>query len=542
MNALAANVPVLDRQAGLKDLRETRLFDLLVIGGGATGLGIALDAATRGHSVALVERDDFAKGTSSRATKLVHGGVRYLAQGNIGLVREALRERKALLNNAPHLAQAIPFVMPTFGLKGRLWDKFFYGTGLKLYDLLAGDQGLGDTRLLGRAQTLAMLPGVRDHDLSGAIQYWDGQFDDARFAVALARTAAQHGAVIVNHCPVVGLLHDQGQVSGATVSDTETGATIHVNARCVVNATGIWVDALRHMDREAQRDIVKPSQGIHLVVDRDFLPGDGALLVPKTDDGRVLFAVPWLGKVILGTTDTPRDLIETEPTPLADEVAFILGEAGKYLARPPSIGDVRSIWGGVRPLVKAPEADPGDTKTMSREHTILVADSGLVSVTGGKWTTYRAMAEDVIEKCIAAKLLQRTGACRTADLPLVGAPATASHKISDPPGAQLYGSEAGVLAELPGRDHELGMGLTEAMVRFAVRYESARNTEDVLARRARILFLDAAMAEALAPEVSRIIEDELPGVAPRLDAFITLARRYQTIPDRDADRPPRFTQ
>lgn len=530
MNAEAAAPFALDRSAALRRLQETPRFDLLVVGGGATGLGVALDAAARGFSVALVERDDFSKGTSSRATKLVHGGVRYLAQGNIGLVREALRERKAVLHNAPHLAQPLPFLVPAFGVKGRLWDRLFYGTGLKLYDLLAGRAGLGATEFLGREQTLRAMPGVRAPGLVGAVKYWDGQFDDARLAVALARTAASLGAVVLNHCPVRALSQNAGSIDGATVTDAETGIDIEVKARCVVNATGVWVDEVRRMGSSRDSRMVSPSQGIHLVVDRDFLPGDHALLVPKTDDGRVMFAVPWLGKVLLGTTDTPRDTIETEPTPLAAEVDFILGEAEKYLARAPTRADVRSVWGGVRPLVRAPSDQGGDTKDISREHVVVVDASGLVSVTGGKWTTYRAMAEDVIERCFAAGLLEARGPAQTLDLRLVGAPSGVHHKLSDPPGAQLYGTEAAYLDGLPGAQHELGMGLSEAMVRFAVRYEGARNVEDVLARRSRILFLDAELAEALADEVAEILADELGRGVVDSAAFKQLARRYRTLP------------
>jgi glycerol-3-phosphate dehydrogenase len=520
----------LSRPESLDRLRRTSRFDLLVVGGGATGLGVALDAATRGLSVALLERDDFAKGTSSRATKLVHGGVRYLAQGNLGLVREALRERKAILGNAPHLAQPLSFLVPAFGLKGRLWDRPFYASGLMMYGLLAGKAGLGDTHLLNRAETIATMPGVRADELVGAVQYWDGQFDDARLAVALARTAAAHGAVVLNHCPVQGLLHADGKVNGASITDAQTGEVIDVHAGCVVNAAGVWVDDLRRMDVDAQSHMVSPSQGIHLVVDREFLPGDSALLVPKTEDGRVMFAVPWLGKVLLGTTDTPRDTIETEPTPLADELDFILGEAGRYLARAPLATDVRSIWGGVRPLVRPPRAARSNTKDISREHVILVDKSGLVTVTGGKWTTYRAMAEDVIGRCLEAGLLAPGEPCRTIDLQLIGAPETASHKISDPPGAHLYGTEAAILDDLPGHRRELGMGLTEAMVRFAVRHEAARTVEDVLARRSRILFLDAELAEALADEVASIIAEELGAETEEVAGFKNLAQRYRTMP------------
>lgn len=520
----------LSRQEGLRRLKQTNRFDLLVVGGGATGLGIALDAASRGLSIALVERDDFAKGTSSRATKLVHGGVRYMAQGNLGLVKEALRERKGVLANAPHLARPLPLLVPAFGKKGRFWDRLFYGAGLMLYDRLAGKAGLGDTQFLDRAATLKAMPGVRSHDLVGSVQYWDGQFDDARFAVALARTAATHGAVVLNYCPVRSLLHSDGKLSGASVTDAETGEQIDIHARCVVNATGVWVDELRRLDADPDSHMVTPSQGIHLVVDREFLPGDHALLVPKTADGRVMFAVPWLGKVLLGTTDTPRDEIESEPAPLAEEVGFILGEAGRYLARKPSAGDVRSIWGGVRPLVKPPGGRAGSTKDMSREHLIVVDESGLVTVTGGKWTTYRAMAEAVIERCTEAGLIESADHCRTMELPLVGAPATVSHRITDPPGAHLYGTEAVLLDDLPGHEREMGMGLTEAMVRFAVRYEGARTVEDVLARRSRILFLDARLAEALADEVAAIVAAELGGEVRDTSGFKRLAQRYRALP------------
>jgi glycerol-3-phosphate dehydrogenase len=520
----------LSRQESVRRLRQAGCFDLLVVGGGATGLGVALDAATRGLSVALVERGDFAQGTSSRATKLVHGGVRYLAQGNIGLVREALRERKAVLENAPHLVQSLAFLMPAFGLKGRLWDRLFYGTGLKLYDMLAGKAGLGATQFLNRAETIESMPGIRRDDLVGSVQYWDGQFDDARLAVALARTAAAHGAVVMNHCPVQGLLHTDGRVNGASIMDKESGEVIPVHARCVVNATGVWVDELRRMDTKAESHMVSPSQGIHLVVDREFLPGDHALLVPKTDDGRVMFAIPWLGKVLLGTTDTPRDAIESEPTPLAGEVDFILGEARKFLARAPSTTDVRSIWGGVRPLVKPPES-AASTKDISREHVVVIDESGLVTVTGGKWTTYRAMAEDVIERCLEAGLLETGEPSRTLDLKLIGAPKAVAHKISDPPGAHLYGTEAGLLDQLPGHQRHLGMGLTEAMVRFAVRDEAARTVEDVLARRSRILFLDAQVAETLAGEVAAIIAEETGRGIEDVARFKELAQRYRTLPD-----------
>lgn len=515
----------------LARLGQPQTYDLAVIGGGATGLGVALDAALRGLRVVLLESHDFAKGTSSRATKLVHGGVRYLAQGNVALVSEALHERANLLHNAPHLAQPLPFVMPTY----QWWEAPFYGAGLKAYDLLAGSAGLGATEFLNAARTRALLPTVNPRHLFGGVKYWDGQFDDARLALALARTAAASGALLLNYCEAMGLVHESGRVAGVQARDTETGRIIAVQARCVVNATGVWVDALRQQDGTAcgrtTRPMVAPSQGVHLVVDQAFFPGDHALLVPKTADGRVLFAVPWLGKVILGTTDTPRHDVVREPEPFADEVAFILGESARYLQRAPAHSDVRSIWVGLRPLVKPLEDDGADTKAISREHTVLISKSGLVTVTGGKWTTYRSMAEDVLKKCVAAHLLPPLPPSTTARHRLVGAPAAgvATTAISQPPGIHQYGSEAALVDQLPGSTHILAPNLSEAMVRFAVRHEYARSVEDVLARRNRLLFLDARAAADAAPAVAKVMAHELGHRVPTGE-FLTLAKRYVTLP------------
>lgn len=524
--------PLPTRRADLLSaLREPRTWDLAVIGGGATGLGVALDAALRGFSVVLLESRDFAAGTSSRATKLVHGGVRYLAQGNVPLVAEALHERTRLLHNAPHLARALPFVMPSY----QWWETPFYGVGLKVYDLLAGRHGLGPTEFLSRQEVLSCLPGVRPDGLVGGVKYWDGQFDDARMALALARTAAAEGALLLNHCEVTGLIHEDRKVAGLTCSDAETDEVFSVRARCVINATGVWVDALRQLDGEAlgrpARPIVAPSQGVHLVVDRDFLPGNHALLVPKTKDGRVLFAVPWQGKLILGTTDTPRHDLALEPEPFGHEVAFILNESARYLRRPPRREDVRSCWVGLRPLVNSGQAEGNDTKALSREHTVLVSASALVTVTGGKWTTYRAMAEDVLERCMSEHLLPRRAGGATRQRLLVGAPDSAPPHPPSDGGADLsaYGTEAAAVRALPGAGHPLGGGLTEAMVRFAVRHEYARTVEDVLARRIRLLFLDARLAASLAPTVGAIIAEET-GADPEVSAFQALASRYLQLP------------
>lgn len=519
------------REDLLARLAQGGTWDLAIVGGGATGLGVALDAAARGLRVMLLEAHDFAKGTSSRATKLVHGGVRYLAQGNIALVREALQERTTLLKNAPHLAQPLPFVMPSY----KLWETPFYGIGLKMYDALAGSAGLGPTEFLSRRQTLACLPTARPDGLKGGVKYWDGQFDDARLALALARTAASRGALVVNYCRVTALQHRDGKLTGLTCRDTETQREYTVRATCVVNATGVWVDELRRQDAEGTgrqvRPMVAPSQGVHAVVDREFLPGNHALMVPKTADGRVLFGVPWMGKLILGTTDTPRGDLPKEPRPFREELDFILSEAGRYLVRAPRQEDIRSLWVGLRPLVK-PVGDDGEpTKALSREHTVLVSRSGLVTVTGGKWTTYRAMAEDVLEKCFDARLLARSPAGVTADLRLVGAPApgAVATSISAAPGLHLYGTEAGEADALQGSQRHLGGGLTAAMVRFAARYEYARTVEDVLARRMRLLFLDARLAASLAAEVGELLRQET-GADPQAEAFRELAASYLRMP------------
>lgn len=513
-------------------LSQPHHYDLAVIGGGATGLGVALDAAARGFSVVLVESHDFAKGTSSRSTKLVHGGVRYLAQGNIGLVREALHERSRLLANAPHLAQPLAFVMPSY----RWWEAPFYGIGLKLYDALAGKSGLGRTEFLSRDETVACLPTVQTKGLQGrlrgGVKYWDGQFDDARLALALARTAAQKGALLVNYCAATALMHNNGKVTGLHARDQESGQLFEINATCVVNATGVWVDDLRRLDGQAtgreSPPIVAPSQGIHVVVDRSFLPGQHALLVPKTADGRVLFAVPWLGKTLLGTTDTPRQDLDREPLAFKDELDFILSESARYLTRAPALADVKSLWVGLRPLVKPSEDDAGNTKALSREHTIAVSPSGLLTVTGGKWTTYRAMAEDVMEQCAKSGLLPRRPAV-TRQLKLVGAQVSA-HSLTDAPGLHLYGSEAAeVIALRQLHDQNFDEGLSPAMVRFAVRHEYARTVEDVLARRSRMLFLDAALANRLADKVGLLIAAETGG-DPEVDAFKALCDQYLSCP------------
>ena len=537
------------RREAWQRLEALPAFDLVVIGGGATGLAVALDAVTRGHRVALFEAVDFAKGTSSRATKLLHGGVRYLAQGQIGLVREALHERAVLMANAPHLAQPLAFVMPA----RHRWQRAFYAIGLRLYDLLAGRRSLGATRSLSATELRQALPALAGGQ-GGAVRYWDGQFDDARLALAMARSAQTHGALVLNHAPVIGLCRTGERMSGVRVQDAETGEQVEVRADCVVNAAGVWVEqvaGLAHHTPEAGASdqvtssaapSVTPSQGVHLVVDRSFWPSSEALIVPASD-GRVLFAVPWLGQVLLGTTDTLREDVPLEPRPLQAEVDWILAEIGPHLRRAPTRADVRSQWAGLRPLVRPPvttgSVGPSQTQRLSREHTITVAPSGLVGVWGGKWTTCRAMAEDVLAECVRAGLLPDRGPSRTAELPLVGAPARAERALCEPPSNALYGTEQAQLLALPGADRWLwradpghlgadSAGLSEAMVRFAVRHEMARTVEDVLARRSRLLFLDAREALRVAPEVARLVAEERgePIGADGLAAFEALASQY----------------
>lgn len=515
----------------LATLASEPRWDVIVIGGGATGLGTAVDAASRGYRTLLLEAADFAKGTSSKATKLVHGGVRYLAQGNIGLVREALHERGLLARNAPHLVWPLGFVVPAY----QMFDQPFYGIGLKVYDLLAGGLNLAGSRWLNHAETLAAVPTLAEHvggrPLRGGNLYFDGQFDDARLAIALMRTLFDVGGTALNYVRVTGLQQRNGVITGVTAQDALGDATFELRADCVINATGVWVDAIRQMEDGQARTMVAPSQGVHLTLPRSFLPGERAILIPKTDDGRVLFVVPWNGHTIVGTTDTPRQDLPLEPRAADDDVDFILETAARYLARDPTRADVTSVWAGLRPLVKA--TGEASTASLSREHTILVSKAGLITVTGGKWTTYRKMAEDVIGTAIQRQLLKSAPGV-TADLPLHGAlglpddlpaPGTASPD-------RYYGSDLPALRALPGGDDMLvpTAGLSAAHVRFAARHELARRVEDVLARRNRALFLDAQAARAAAPRVAEILADELghdaEWQAREVQAFGTLAKGY----------------
>ena len=486
-------------------------WDFVIVGGGATGLGCAIDAAARGYTTLLLERDDLAKGTSSRSTKLVHGGVRYLRQGNVSLVLEALKERGLLLKNAPHLVHDLAFVVPNYAW----WEGPFYGVGMKVYDLMAGRSGFGRSRRLSRDETLERLPTIEPDGLDGGVVYYDGQFDDARLAVNMAQTAAEQGASVLTYCEVTGLVKDGAEVAGVVARDRETGETYTIPARVVVNATGVWTDAVRRMDEPAAPSMVQASQGVHVVLDRSFLPGDHAIMVPKTDDGRVLFAIPWRDVVVVGTTDTPVDEAAAEPRALPDELDFLLRHAARYLTRDPSPADVKSVFAGLRPLVADPSAE-GGTAALSRDHVLHIADSGLVTITGGKWTTYRKMAEDTVDQAaVLAGLPERP--CVTEDLPIHGAGAGGAADSGSGPGQALaaYGSDAAALQALMDDHPALSERLHPArpvragQVVWAARHELARTVEDVLSRRTRELLLDARASVEMAPRVAALLAAEL---------------------------------
>jgi glycerol-3-phosphate dehydrogenase len=506
------------RASLLAALRERGRWDVLVIGGGATGLGTAVDAVARGFRTLLLEGADFAKGTSSRSTKLIHGGVRYLAQGNLGLVRESLHERGLLQRNAPHLVHRLGFVIPAY----RWWEKAYYRTGLLAYEQLAGGLSLGPSHLLNDLEALRLLPTLRRDGLRGGVLYIDGQFDDARLAITLLRTLLTRGGTALNYLPVTGLLKENDRVSGVTARDAETGEEFHVEASAVINATGVFADSIRRMDEPDAPAMLSPSQGIHLVVDRRFQPGDAALLIPKTEDGRVLFAVPWHGKLVLGTTDTPVANPTLEPRALEEEIDFVLRTAARYLAEPPTRADVLSVFAGQRPLVRA-ETGNGSTAALSRDHVIRLSRSGLLTITGGKWTTYRRMGEDAIDQAIAAGLLLKRAAC-TEHMPLHGATETESENV--------FGTDVEFLRALPGAGRLLhpALTITEAQVRWAARQELARTVEDVLARRHRALFLDARASLVAAPAVATLLAEELgrdeAWQQAQIGAYAELAQGY----------------
>jgi glycerol-3-phosphate dehydrogenase len=496
-----------NRQASLGVLLAHRQpWDIAVIGGGATGVGIALDAASRGYSVCLFEQSDFGQGTSSRTTKLVHGGVRYLRQGNISLVVNALRERGILRQNAPHVVHELAFIVPCYSW----WEAPYYGIGLKTYDMLAGSCSFGGSCLLSRAEVLERIPTLETAGLRGGVLYHDGQFDDSRLLINLAQTAEEQGAVVANYSPVIQFSRDaNGRVAGVIWTDLETpGAEHALRARVVINATGVFADLVRRIDNPDAPWMIAPSQGAHVVLDRSFLPGDTAMMVPRTRDGRVMFAIPWHEHALLGTTDVPIPNVTLEPVPVEEEIEFIVDTVSRYLARRPRREDIRSVFAGIRPLARA--GDHFSTTRLSRDHLIHVSSSGLLTITGGKWTTYRKMAEDCVNR--AANL------AGLAPRPCVTG-ALKGHGYDRHPEQfgelHSYGADAPAIRALMYADPRLARRLHEsfplyaAQVVWAVRHEMARTVEDVLARRTRALFLDASAALAMAADVASLLAGEL---------------------------------
>ena len=492
----------------LLKLKSTEKWDVIIIGGGASGLGTALDAASRGYKTILLEAVDFAKGTSSRSTKLVHGGVRDLEQGNIHLVREALKERGLMAKNAGHLVKNQSFVIPNYNW----WGGSFYTIGLKIYDILAGRLSLGSSKYVSKKKTIEMLPNVEENGLQSGVVYHDGQFDDSRLAINIAQTAVEKGACLLNYMKVVHLLKDENnQIIGVEVQDHETGEKYTLKGAAIINATGVFTNAIMKLNDTVYKKYIVPSQGIHLVFDKSFLPGDHALMIPKTSDGRVLFAVPWHNRIVVGTTDTLIKKQSLEPIALESEIAFVLETAQRFLAKKPTRADVLSVFAGLRPLA-APEEEGKSTKEVSRSHKIIVSETGLITITGGKWTTYRKIAEDIINKAIkTGKLPEKS--CITQHLLIHGNKLTTS--LDRENHLYIYGSDIPKIIELQQNypelkekvhpDHEFTM----AEIIWAIRYEMASTIDDILARRVRLLFLDARAAIQSSEKVARLLAKEL---------------------------------
>ncbi|RZK50643.1 MAG: glycerol-3-phosphate dehydrogenase/oxidase [Pedobacter sp.] len=518
----------LNRDKAIIKLKTESKWDMIIIGGGATGLGIAVDAASRGFKTLLLEQSDFAKGTSSRSTKLVHGGVRYLAQGDVALVYEALHERELLFKNAAHLVKEQSFIIPVFDW----FSKMKYLIGLKFYDLLAGKGNFSRSEYLSKEAVLEAIPGLNPKGLKGGVRYSDGQFDDARLAVNLAQTAADLDASVLNYIKVTGLIKENQKVAGVEATDLETGDSFTLKAKTVINATGVFVDDILSMDNPNKAPMVRPSQGAHIVLDASFLKGTTALMIPKTADGRVLFAVPWHGKVLIGTTDTPLNQHQLEPRALEDEIQFILTTAGQYLTRAPKRTDVLSVFAGLRPLA-APTKDTNSTKEISRSHKLVVSSSNLITITGGKWTTYRKMALDTVDKAISLNLLPaRT--CQTHNIAIHGHQVQAQKNH-----LSLFGTDEQNIRKLMKADPLLSSPIhqnypyVKAEIKWMVDAEMARNIEDVLARRWRLLFLDAKAAVVLAPGVAQMMalclnKDE-QWIKEQITSFSKLAGEYLLI-------------
>ncbi len=519
--------PEISRRNLMKSLETRDIWDIIIIGGGASGLGAALDAATRGYKTLLLEQYDFTIGTSSRSTKLVHGGVRYLAQGNISLVLEALKERGLLLKNAPHLVRNQKFLIPSYNW----WFKPYYTIGLTLYDMLAGKLSFGRSVPYSAKKTLKSIPVLNKTNLKGGVLYHDGQFDDSRLGINLVQTIIEKGGVPLNYMKVTGITKKEGRITGVISKDFETGKEYTIRAKAVLNATGVFVNGILQKDDPDMKDVVMASQGVHIVLDREFLKSDHAIMIPKTPDGRVLFAVPWHNKVVVGTTDIPKERSLIEPEPTDEEIDFILETAGQYLTRKPTRKDIKSVFAGLRPLAASSKGANGKTKEVSRSHKIIISKSGLVTIIGGKWTTYRQMGEEVVNKLITTGGLQKRK-CNTKHLKIHGY--KKNPNFNDP--LYFYGSDKSIIEELVKKHPDLGEWLSEdlkilkAQVTFAVKYEMAQNISDVLARRTRALFLDAEESIKIAPQVASLMAHELfkdkKWETDQIEIFNSIANNY----------------
>ncbi len=504
---------------------ERKEWEIVIIGGGATGLGTAVESASRGYKTLLLEQHDFAKGTSSRSTKLVHGGVRYLQQGNVSLVIEALRERGLMKQNAPHLVLNRSFVVPNYDW----WHEPLYGAGLKVYDRLAGKLGLGPSRFISREETIDRIPNVEPDGLRGGVTYHDGQFDDSRLAVNLAQTVYDLSGMAVNYMAVTALTKSGGMINGVIAVDRETGREYKISARVAVNATGVFADRIRRLDEPQIPEMVAISQGVHIILGKEFLPGESAIMVPQTEDGRVLFAVPWHDRVLVGTTDTPMKTASLEPKPLDEEIEFILRHAAKYMAKDPKRSDIKSVFAGLRPLAKSDVKKK--TSDISRDHVLLVSDSGLVTIAGGKWTTYRKMGQDTVDQAVLVAGLEERASV-TENLIIHGGITGAKQEGI----LYVYGSDGAEIERLISQRPYLGERIHPVLpylkgeVVWHVRHEMARSVEDVLARRTRALLLDAKASIEMAPVVADLVADELgygkEWKVHQISAYVNLARDY----------------
>jgi glycerol-3-phosphate dehydrogenase len=506
-------------------IESGEVWDIIVIGGGATGLGVAIDGASRGYKVLLLEQDDFGKGTSSRSTKLIHGGVRYLKQGNISLVLDALKERSILSKNAPHLVKNLPLIVPNYDW----WEGPFYGIGLKLYDMLAGKEGFGDSKVLSKEKTLELIPTIETDGLRGGVIYYDGQFDDSRLIINMVRTAYDQGAMPLNYIQVGALIKEGGSIRGVVAQDMENNREYQLECRVVINATGVFSDQIRRLDDRNAPAMIQPSQGVHIILDKSFLPGDSAIMIPQTDDGRVLFAIPWHERVIVGTTETQIENISLEPTPLNEEIEFLISHAARYLSKDPQRSDILSAFAGIRPLVS--QNSTSDTAELSRDHTLHISSSGLLTIAGGKWTTYRKMAEDTIDQAVVLGALEFKPTA-TENLNLHG-----YHQNSEVfEELANYGADAPVLKNLfdensvyNNRIHQDSATRIGEII-WSVRNEMARTVEDFLSRRTRNLLLDARCSIRMAEVTANYMAKELgKGKAWKKDQigkYTLLAEKY----------------